>query len=281
MKTVTLVLLAALSLSTLCISDAEAKRLGGGGSFGMSRNSAPIQRQASTPPKPAAPLAPAATPSSAPPSAPAPAGMSRWLGPLAGIAAGLGIAALFSHFGMGEGMGNMLTLLLLVMAAMFLFRLFFRRPQAAAADGYAGSARNEPLGAAPGTADALAAVPADFDSAGFLRQAKLNFVRLQAANDKGDMEDLKQFTSPELFAEIRLQYDERGKTAQQTDVIELEANLVEVSSERGQHVASVRFFGQLREEAQAPATAFDEIWHLVKPEDGSRGWSVAGIQQVN
>ena len=273
------------------IHDAEAKRLGGGGSFGMSRNSAPVQRQATTPPKQVAPAPQQAAPTAAPQPAPQPSGMRRWLGPIAGIAAGLGIAALFSHLGMGgmsEGLGSIFTLLLLVVAGFFLFRMFFRRPQLQTASGYETPANPgthamsyqavEPVAS---SAAETAPVPAGFDADGFLRQAKLNFVRLQAANDKGDMEDLKQFTTPELFAEVRLQYDERGKTQQQTDVVQLDATLVEVVTERGQHVASVRFFGLLREEPNAPPAPFDEIWHLVKPEDGSRGWSVAGIQQVN
>ena len=122
-------------------------------------------------------------------------------------------------------------------------------------------------------------IPADFDVDGFLRQAKLNFVRLQAANDRGDMDDIREFTSPELFAEIQMQYQERGSKAQETDVMQLNAELLEVVTEDKRHIASVHFSGQLREDNAAP-DAFAETWHLVKPVDGSRGWNVAGIQQV-
>ena len=114
---------------------------------------------------------------------------------------------------------------------------------------------------------------------GFLRQAKLNFVRLQAANDRGDMDDIREFTAPELFAEIRMQFQERGGKVQETDVMQLDAELLEVVTEDKRHIASVHFSGQLREDDAAPA-AFAEIWHLAKPTDGSRGWNVAGIQQV-
>jgi predicted lipid-binding transport protein (Tim44 family) len=104
-------------------------------------------------------------------------------------------------------------------------------------------------------------------------------VRLQAANDRGDMDDIREFTAPELFAEIRIQYQERGGKPQETDVMQLNAELLEVVTEDNRHIASVHFSGQLREEGGAPE-AFAEIWHLVKPVDGSRGWNVAGIQQV-
>jgi predicted lipid-binding transport protein (Tim44 family) len=83
-----------------------------------------------------------------------------------------------------------------------------------------------------------------------------------------------------MFAEIRMQYQERGNKSQETDVMQLNAELLEVVTEDGRHIASVHFSGQLREEANAAPEAFAEIWHLAKPVDGSRGWNVAGIQQV-
>lgn len=277
--------------------EAEAKRFGGARSSGMSRDSSVMKRDA-VPPKQAAP---AAAPTAAAAAA-KPAGMSRFLGPLAGLAAGIGLAALFSHLGMGEGMGNMLMMLALAAGAVFVVRWLMNRNQANKAGGlqYAGGAlqpqvnRFEPtqtstsfeasrVGAGNTVtplAGAAASIPADFDVEGFLRQAKLNFVRLQAANDRGDMDDIRQFTSPELFAEVQMQYQERGKTKQQTDVVQLDAALLDVSQEANQHVASVRFSGQLKEEPTAPAEAFSEVWHLTKPNDGSRGWNVAGIQQA-
>ena len=102
---------------------------------------------------------------------------------------------------------------------------------------------------------------------------------MQAANDAGNLDDLKQFLSPEVFAEVQLQYEERGKTKQETDVQHLDAELLEVVTEANQYIASVRFFGTLREDGAAPAP-FAEIWHLVKPVSGERGWLVAGIQQI-
>jgi predicted lipid-binding transport protein (Tim44 family) len=114
-----------------------------------------------------------------------------------------------------------------------------------------------------------------------VRQAKLNFLRLQDANDRGQMDDIKSFTAPEIFAEIQMQYEERGRAPQQTDVVQLDAVLLEVVTEGNQHIASVRFHGQLREGSAAAPAPFDEIWHLAKPVDGDRGWMVAGIQQTS
>jgi predicted lipid-binding transport protein (Tim44 family) len=83
-----------------------------------------------------------------------------------------------------------------------------------------------------------------------------------------------------VFAEIKLQLDERGRGAQQTDVVQLDAELLGLETEEARHVASVRFHGLIREEADGQPAPFNEIWHLTKPKDGSSGWVIAGIQQV-
>jgi predicted lipid-binding transport protein (Tim44 family) len=265
------------------VGDAEAKRIGGGKSSGMQRNVTPqspsAPTQSAVPAKPAQPTA-----------APQPSGASRWLGPIAGLAAGIGLAALFSHLGMGEGFASIVMMLLIGVAVFFVIRLLFRRRapesqplQYAGAGNAPAPMRFDAQPAAGGTAAPAAAgtIPAGFDVDGFLRQAKLNFVRLQAANDAKNIEDVRNFTTPEMFAEIRLEMQERGDAPQQTDVVTLNADLLDVAEENKQYVASVRFHGAIRETEGAAPEAFDEVWHLVKPVDGSRGWAVAGIQQLN
>ncbi len=269
------------------IGNADAARFGGSKSVGMQRQSLaprPATPAQATPAAPSAPVgAPAATPK------------RNWLGPLAGLAAGLGIAALLSKFGMGAGMANILMIALLAMAAVFVFKWLFRRNASAAQPTgslqYAGvsrSAMTPPPQATPSfgssaTAAAIPAqrIPAGFDTTAFLRIAKLNFVRLQAANDAKNLDDIREFVSPELFAEIKMQMDERGNVPQQTDVVTLNADLLEVTAESNRHIASVHFSGTIREVVSAAAAPFDEIWNLSKTVDGNGGWVVAGIQQLN
>ncbi len=116
-----------------------------------------------------------------------------------------------------------------------------------------------------------ARVPEGFDSEGFLRVAKLNFVRLQAANDARNIDDIREFVSPELFAEIKMQMDERGNAPQQTDVVTLNAELLEVTTESDRHIASVHFSGMIREVAGAAAAPFDEVWNLEQTDRGQQG----------
>lgn len=254
-------------------AEADARRFGGGGSFGMQR-SAPVQRSAPAP----APKQPAAATN--------PAGRSGMWGAIGGLAAGLGLAALFSHLGFGEEMGSFILIALLVFAAVLIFRRLTRGAAAPASSNrmaYAGNASAPETAVRHGAAVASAggAVQAhdDFDDVAFARQAKLNFIRLQTAYDEGNLEDIRSFTSPEVFAEVRMQLEERGGAAQKTDVVELDAEVIEVATEANRYVVSVRFTGLIREEAETPPAAFDEIWHLTKPVNGDAGWVISGIQQ--
>jgi len=254
-------------------AEADARRFGGGGSFGMQR-SAPVQRSAPAP----APKQPAAAAN--------PAGRSGMWGAIGGLAAGLGLAALFSHLGFGEEMGSFILIALLVFAAVLIFRRLTRGAAAPGSSNRMAYAGNAPTAETPvrhgaAVASGGGAVQAhdDFDDVAFARQAKLNFIRLQTAYDEGNLEDIRSFTSPEVFAEVRMQLEERGGAAQKTDVVELDAEVIEVATESNRYVVSVRFTGLIREEAETAPTAFDEIWHLTKPVTGDAGWVISGIQQ--
>jgi predicted lipid-binding transport protein (Tim44 family) len=317
---------------TMAPVESEAKRLGGARSSGMQRSTPdkPVQNNA-TPAQPAAnPNSPAGAAAAAPATAGAAAAAAApkrsWLGPIAGLAAGLGIAALFSHLGMGEGLANFVMLALLALAAFALIRFLMRRfggaqqagsPLAMAGAGAAaavphaaparpqfvderpgmqrsatgapavtiGSALQAPLavsGLNDGKPAAALALPAGFDVEGFERLAKVLFIRMQAANDGADLNDLRNFTTPELFAALRLDLQDRADAKQHTDVVKVDARLIDFAQEDERQIVSVRYTGLVREAEDAPGaapSAFDEVWHLVKPQDDNRSWAIAGIQQ--
>jgi predicted lipid-binding transport protein (Tim44 family) len=135
--------------------------------------------------------------------------------------------------------------------------------------------------AAPKIAEAVPAVPAGFDTAGFLRSAKMNFIRLQVANDLGKLDEIRDFTTQEMFDELRKDVAQRANGSQHTDVVSLDADLLELATERDRHWASVRFSGAVREAPSDAPEGFEEVWNLVKPADGSSGWLLAGIQQMH
>ncbi len=311
--------LVAVVAATSVPTDAEAKRFGGGSSSGLQRSMPARTAPNAPPPKPATPAQPQqAAPANAATAGAAPAAAAAkrsWMGPIAGLAAGLGIAALMSHLGLGEAFGNFLMLALLAVAAIFLVRFVMRRmaggtpargPALAGAGGPSTSPWQAPAASARSALDAAPAaakgpepsaeaalapaaaaapavpaafVPAAFDSEGFSRIAKMIFIRMQAANDSADLDDLRRFTTPEMFAAARLEIQERGPAAQHTDVVRVDADVLDVADEADRQVVSVRFHGQIVEQAGAAPVDFNEIWHLVKPHDDSRSWAIAGIEQ--
>lgn len=286
--------------------DAEAKRIGGGKSLGM-------QRQA-TPPAKAPDATPSASPAAAGAAGAAAAAPKRsWMGPVAGLAAGLGLAALASHLGFGEELANMLMIGLLVMAVIAVIGFVMRKKAAQQGGGmaYAGANAGAGQGAGAGQPNntfrmpptqpaqpsfgqggsmigsaiganvpAPARIPADFDVNGFVRNAKVQFIRLQASNDAGNLDDIREFTSPEMFAEIQMDIRERDGATQETRLMDLNAEVLEVAEDGPRYVVSVLFTGRVQEDGGAPDD-INEIWHLTKPLTGSGGWVLAGIQQRN
>lgn len=296
--------------------DAQARRLGGGGSFGRQSSSVTQSRQAVTPPaattapRVAAPAAAAGTAATA--GAAAKSGASRWLGPIAGIAAGLGIAALLSHLGLSGAFLEMLSSLVLIGILVFavvalvrrlrgassgsplrsvaagasappdqagaqpLQRSIFAAPEPAAPATTAASVAAEPYTPAP-PPDSQWFIPSDFDTPAFLTQAKAQFVAIQAIWDSGDVKKLAEYLTDDLIAEIKPQVLSRdGMT--QTQVVLLNAELLGIEAVSGGHLASVRYSGMLRESADTEAFRFEEVWNLYKA-DGA-GWLLAGIQQI-
>ena len=296
----------AFGLTTVAMDAEAAKRMGSGKSMGTQRQATPDKAPAQTAAgSPATGAATAAAPS------------RSWMGPVAGLAAGLGLAALASHMGFGDELASMLMIGLLAAAVMVVIGLVMRKRAAArqgasappngmqyartASGTHAGDRVTEPAykvampptGAAnisggsvigSGIGSSVAKnnlIPADFDVASFERNAKVNFVRLQAANDVGDLDDLRQFTSPEMFAELRLDLAERGAAKQKTDVVSIQASVIEVDESAMRYLVSVQFTGVMRDEVEKTEESFDEIWHLEKLRLGDSGWVVSGIQQSN
>ncbi len=304
--------LIAVSGSALVVAsfEAEAARAGSGSSVGRQSTNVSGSRPAttsgssSTTTQKSATAAPAAAPAAA---AAKPSGASRWLGPLAGIAAGLGIGALLSHFGMSGAVGSFLMMALLaglaIFAIMFVVRLLRGGSAQPALQG-AGTAAGAPSAnetwreaapqQAPAATDAsLSAagfgsspsqapdqnwfIPGDFDSNRFVQEAKQQFVAIQKVWDSGDVSQLRNFLTDDLMKELEVQLAGRGGV-NHTEVVLLNAEMMGIEKVTDGHLASVRFSGMLREQVGAEAFRFEEVWNLFKPSQG--GWLLAGIQQI-
>lgn len=314
MKSWWMAALAVVLATTLTPSISEAKRLGGGKSTGMQRDMPARTAPDAAPAKPAAPTQAAAPATAGAAAAAAAPGKRSWMGPLAGLAAGLGLAALASHLGFGDELASFMLMALAAVAVIALIAFIRRRmaggtaarKPALAAAGAGGMPPTQvawPAPAAPNTtarealapvADTAAApaaasasapvaaafVPASFDADSFERIAKMIFIRMQAANDAANLDDLRQFTTPEMFASIKMDLLDRGPAAQATEVTRVEAKVIDVAEEADRQVVSVRYQGEAVEAAGAAPAAFDEVWHLVKARADGSQWAIAGIEQM-
>ena len=303
----------------LLINPAEAARLGRGRSIGRQAPVAtPRTPPPSTPQQPAGaqqqaqPRPAQAAPQPAPQAAQAPQPpRNRWLGPIAGLAAGIGLAALLSHFGLAGAAANMLSSFLLIILVLgivvWLINRFRSRAQPAYANASAsGGSWKEPMGSAAyaqnfsspepvqnnfattassvnepvHTELAQTVVPANFDTEAFLRSAKVSFIRLQASWDAGNIDDIRVFTTPEMFAEIKMDLQDRGTQTNKTDVVQLNAELAHFENQTHMTIVSVKFSGLIKENPAEAPKPFIEIWTITREPNESGPWLLAGIQQI-
>ena len=127
-------------------------------------------------------------------------------------------------------------------------------------------------------------VPDGFDADGFLKACKSNFLTLQDAWDRSDINNLRSMMTDEMLGEIKTQLAEReshtGLGVNKTDVQMLDAKLLGIEELADTYMASVEFSGMIREDESAGASPFREVWNMTKPKSGAGGWLVAGVQAL-
>lgn len=255
-------LIALLSFG-LFINEAAAKRFGGGRSVGVQRSYSSMFSSNK---------APSASKFGQN------INKSKWGGVLGGLLIGGLLGSLFMGHGFASGI---MSWILLGVAAYFIINLLRRRAQPVMQSAESASFRQNTFnpfsqqqyysGSASSSSTAT-----NFDTEAFLRNAKVCFIRLQAAYDQKNLNDLKAFTLPEVYAEIQMQLNERGNELNTTEVLHLNAELLDVSEQSYSTMASVRFTGSLRENNEL--TQLNEIWHFRQLNKG-QDWLVGGIQQ--
>lgn len=260
-KFLSLLFIITLSLS-FTMNEVYAKRFGGGRSFGVQRSQSNLFSKKSY--NNAAMKRP---------------NSSKWGSLLGGMLIGGLLASLF----MGNGFANgIMTWLILGAVIFFIVQFFKKRMQPAWQSAPSQAYRANPISQFTqnftngGSSNEQSNYPVNFDSEQFLRNAKVTYIRLQTAYDQKNLQDLTSFTVPEVFAEIKMQLDERGDEPNTTEVIALNAELLDVSKQSLSTIASVRFTGSINENGEI--SSLNEIWHF-RQFDGSNEWLVGGIQQ--
>jgi predicted lipid-binding transport protein (Tim44 family) len=296
--------LIALSLSLGGISDADAKRFGGGSSFGgRSSYSAPYQRSA-MPPSRSANQQQASAQNQA-----ARQGMVN-RGGLMGMLGGLALGGLLGSLFFGGAFENLNFMDILVFGgiAFLLYKLFAAKAGAKQRPVYNRTANNyeepQPVQSNPAgfNTDVLfdkgknqaagqrlqqdsdfkttPPIPEGFDQQAFLTGAKIALTTLQKAWDDRDLSEIRGLSTDKVFAEIQEQL-KTSATINHTDILKLDAELLEVR-EIGAELEAVVFFDSImREEINAQAEQVREVWHFVKPKISIQPkWLLDGIQQL-
>ena len=265
----------------LCISltfslDVHAKRFGGGKSFGSAPShqtrQAPQQTQAA--PNQAGRQTPAAA-----------SGASRWLGPLAGLAAGGLLASMF----MGDGFEGIqfMDILIFGLIAFLLFRFLAarRRQQQPAVAGHAPMQREMPTqnpifgsSAAPVAAPVINA-PAWFNEQSFVAAAREHFMSLQQHWDANEMDKIAEFVTPQLFEFLKRERAEIGEAYQSTYIDDLQIQLDGVDDQAEKTIATLTFVGMSKNSRFDQGEPFSESWRMERAQGENQPWLVAGIRQ--
>ena len=269
MRTLISCLLITLLSFGLLINEASAKRFGGGRSFGVQRSQSSMfshnkaqntaglgQRSANT---------------------------SKWGGMLGGLLIGGLLTSLFMGHGFASGLMSWLVIGGLIFFAINFFRRRMQPGMQQAGQANPFNQQNplnnfkQAFNNSSSTGGSSTTYPAGFSEENFLREAKIKFNRLQVAYDEKNLHDLREFTAPEVFAEIKMQLDERGNEPNHTEVVTLDAELLDVSKQVNTYIASVRFTGSIKENDE-PTSPLNEVWHF-RQFDANQDWVVGGIQQ--
>ncbi|HCG40553.1 Tim44 domain-containing protein [Stutzerimonas kunmingensis] len=268
----------------LCISltfalDAHAKRFGGGKSFGSAPShqtrQAPQQTQAA--PNQAGRQTPAAA-----------SGASRWLGPLAGLAAGGLLASMF----MGDGFEGIqfMDILIFGLIAFLLFRFLAarRRQQQPAMAGHAPMQRDMPQqpatsifggSAAPAAAAPVINAPAWFNEQSFVAAAREHFLSLQQHWDANEMDKISEFVTPQLLGFLKQERAEIGDAYQSTYIDDLQIQLDGVDDDAEKTTATLTFTGTAKTSRFDQGEPFSESWRMERAQGENQPWLVAGIRQ--
>lgn len=272
----------ALCLSlTLSIDAFAAKRFGGGKSFGSAPTHQTQQRQ--TPQAAPAPTAGAA-------ARPA-SGASRWLGPLAGIAAGGLLASMF----MGDGFDGFqfLDFLILGLIAFLAYRFFASRRKAqaqGATPAYAAAGLGNPQAYQPPAANGIFGgsaaqpartfnAPAWFDEQRFVGVAREHFLNLQQHWDAAEMDKIAEFVTPQMLEFLKQERASLGDGFQSTYVDQLQVNLDGIEQQGGKTIATLTFDGVAKTSRFDQGEAFSESWRMERADGDNQPWLVAGIRQ--
>lgn len=280
-------LFTALFMMFAMVSEADAKRFGGGG-FGKAFKTSPFASKKATPTKN---------------SKQKQAGQKKGL--MGGLMGGLLAGGLFAAL-LGSGAFEDLQVMdMIIMAALafFAFKLLRgfmagARPRQQAsmaglektqqprqsfdipsASGAEGQDKEAQIQAIPFNQDDVPFnLPEGFDQQGFIEGSLSHYRTVQASWNNGELETIQEYVSPELFTALSQQ---RNKLEQspQTEVLELNAEIVRADQAGSSAEISILFRGICKDEIENSQEGIYDIWHLQRDlSTENADWVIVGIE---
>jgi len=265
-------------------ADANAKKFGGGGSFGKSFSSSKFKSSKNSD---------GAFSSNKSTSNTQQGKRGGFLGGLGGgLLGGLLVGGLFASIFGGAFHGISFGDILLFALIGFLIYKFFIAPKRRAAQESAGNGMYRDAyngsqdGVQPGpgamgagfSGEPEIQLPPGFNEQAFVAEAKNHYIILQKAWDDNNFNTILDYVSPEIYNMLVKERAKYGDNKPRTEVVSLMVELV-----RGEIIGSIasislRFTGWIKEGDETSDT--NEIWHLEKNmSDAKSNWTIVGIQQ--
>lgn len=270
-------------LTLLFSVQAEAKRFGGGKSFGQSYRTAPAQPTQKAAPNNSTQANPAAAQKG-----------SMLKGMLGGLLAGGLLAWLFSN-GAFEGL-QLMDIILLVGVGFLIFSFLrkMRRSQSSEPAAYGASSNGAFRQSSFETERTTSAhehssshqslnaeipfsLPENFDIEQFTSTAREHYALLQKAWDDNDFVVIQEYVSPELFNALKQERLNEGES--KTEILFLDAQLVRANQQSQTAELSLLFTGKCKDLMTGEEDLIRDIWHLQRNlQQNNSPWIIVGIQ---
>lgn len=284
------VMVALLMVTMVTAPIAEAKRFGGGKSFGKSFKTAPAPKQQTQ----------NTSTLNKKPGAATPGKTGMFGGMLGGLLAGGLLASLFMG-GAFEGI-QFFDILILGLIAFVAFKFLRgmsgakqssinREPQGAYSAGSMNRQQFEQPNVqnfeqpqasggfgATGHSEVPHNFPPGFDRVAFVEGSREHYRTLQGAWNFNQLDKIEEYVTPSLFADLKA---ERAALQgdQHTDVMYVDAEIVRGEYDSVKAQLSLQFTGRYRDSVEGVEEDIDEIWHLERDLVANNApWLIVGIQ---
>ncbi|MGF6649709.1 putative lipid-binding transport protein (Tim44 family) [Paraburkholderia youngii] len=114
----------------------------------------------------------------------------------------------------------------------------------------------------------------------FLQSAERTFMRMQYIWDAGNLHEIKHLVGERLLTRLENDLILRGSIANYTDVTELRSELVSDFDDKIGKTVVVKFLGYVREEVDADAAYFVDIWEFCRVDDGAVRWRIDDVKVI-